>query len=102
MWFIVCSGLLFGDGYPMPLCCHTAAYGERLGEVDGWRWGGYSRWRKGCVCVYRGVKLSWGRRAKESRDEQRREIGTAPSTTLCPPPNSISTYRLLAPSASFH
>lgn len=53
---VMCSGLLFGDGSPFSLCCHTSTYRVR---VDGARREGtgggvgFSQWRKGCVYVYR-------------------------------------------------
>lgn len=54
MWFIMYPGLLFRDGSPIPLCCHTSTYGRREGGVrrdrlDGG--GGHSHLRKGCVCI---------------------------------------------------
>lgn len=64
MWFIMCPGLLFGDGSPMPLCCHTSTYGRREGGLRRDGGGGVQSFEKG-FCVYRGGKRSWGRRRRE-------------------------------------
>lgn len=58
MWFIMCSGLLFGDGSPMPLCCHTPTHGGTLGGArrDGWGGGGGTVIGERVVCMCRGGK----------------------------------------------
>lgn len=110
VWFIMCFGVVIWPPHPTSPC-HCAVTlqpmeGWRLGGArrDGWRWWwwGYSHWSKGlCMCVYREVKLSWGRRACSVQLEEAEMSGGVklalhrPPPTAPPPthPPSISTYR---------
>lgn len=64
MWFFMSLGCYLEMDPHATVPSHSNLWRE--GGREGWGGGGYSHWRKGCVCVG-GVKFSWGRRAREER-----------------------------------